>query len=47
LDRVGFFDDLAQYIKGLLFIVTLASAENQPRSTPDISLILLGPIEDL
>lgn len=35
----GLFDDLAQLIEDLAFIVAVAPAEDQPGRTPDVALI--------
>jgi hypothetical protein len=43
----GLFDDLAKLGEDFLFILAVTSTVQQPGSTADVALVLLGPLDDL
>src|SRR5215475_3548393 len=42
-----FIDDITQFRKDCLLIVTVTTTIKQSRTTPDVTLILIGPLNNL
>jgi hypothetical protein len=47
VDVQDFLDDLAQLVEHLPLVISVAAAEEQPGTAPDVAAVLVGPFDNL